>query len=221
MLLELLLPRRCVVCRIPGHELCEPCARGLPRIRAPLCARCGAPAAWPVERCHDCAGRRLAFRSARAAVEYDAAVKALVQAWKERGLRRLVTVAAGLVEELVPRPAAHALTFVPPDGDRSVKRGHHPPQALARELGRRWELPVEPLLRRARPLRQQRGLSLAERRANVQGAFAAARREPVPRRVVLVDDVYTSGATAAAAASALCKGGARRVDVITFGRVVR
>jgi predicted amidophosphoribosyltransferase len=221
MLLELVLPRRCVVCRLPGRELCGACARALPRLRGPLCARCGAPAAWPVERCRECAGRRLAFRSARAAVEYDASVKALVSAWKERGLRRLATVAADLVEELVPRPSAQALTFVPPDGDRSVARGHHPPQALARELGRRWELPVEQLLRRARPLRRQRGLSLAERRVNVRGAFAASPRPPVPRRVVLVDDVYTSGATAAAAASALCKAGARRVDVVTFGRVVR
>src|SRR5262245_22673658 len=168
MLLELLLPRRCVVCRLPGDELCPSCADGLPRIRAPLCARCGAPVSWPVQRCHECAGRRLAFRSARAAIEYDPAVKALVQAWKERGLRRLATTAAGLVEETVSRPDAHALTFVPPDGDRSVMRGHHPPQALARELARRWELPVEPLLRRARPLRRQRGLSLAERRANVR-----------------------------------------------------
>jgi predicted amidophosphoribosyltransferase len=220
MLLELLLPRRCVVCRLPGRELCAACRDALPRLRAPLCARCGAPAAWPVERCSECAGRRLAFRSARAAVEYDASVKALVQAWKERGLRRLAAVAAELVAETVPRPVVHVLTFVPPDGDRSVGRGHHPPQALARELGRRWTLPVEPLLRRARPLHRQRGLSLAERRVNMRGAFVAA-GEAVPRRVVLVDDVYTSGATAAAAASALCKAGARRVDVVTFGRAVR
>ena len=111
------------------------------------------------------------------------------------------------------------LTFVPPDGDRSLKRGHHPPERLARELGRRWDLRVESLLKRARPLQQQRGLSLAERRVNVRGAFAPTGR--APPRVVLVDDVYTSGATAAAAASELRKAGARRVDVVTVGRAVR
>src|SRR5207237_1424555 len=83
-----------VVCRLPGGQLCEDCRDGLPRLRPPLCARCGAPVAWPVDRCRECAGRRLAFRSARAAVEYDAAVKALVSAWKERGLRRLADLAA-------------------------------------------------------------------------------------------------------------------------------
>jgi predicted amidophosphoribosyltransferase len=68
-------------------------------------------------------------------------------------------------------------------------------------------------------LRQQRGLSLAERRGNVRGAFAPAGR--APPHPALVDDVYTSGATAAAAASALRLGGSRRVEVITFARAVR
>src|SRR6059058_4369193 len=122
-MLDLLLPQRCVVCGCGGRQLCACCRDELQRIEPPLCARCGAPTAWPVERCRECTGRRLAFASARAAVEYDAAVKALVSAWKERGLRRLAEVAAALVEETVPRPPeAAALAFIPPDGDRSVKR---------------------------------------------------------------------------------------------------
>jgi predicted amidophosphoribosyltransferase len=90
---------------------------------------------------------------------------------------------------------------------------------LARALEPRWQLPVVPLLERTRPARPQRGLGLAERRANVRGGFGAV--GGAPTRVVLVDDVYTSGATVAAAASALRKAGARRVDVITFARAVR
>ena len=75
------------------------------------------------------------------------------------------------------------------------------------------------LIRRTRPVPRQRGLALADRRRNVAGAFAPATE--APRTIALVDDVYTSGATAAAAASALRKGGARRVEVVTFARVVR
>ena len=97
--------------------------------------------------------------------------------------------------------------------------GHRPAQALADQLGRLWELPVQPLVGRARPVERQRGLGLQERRRNVAGAFASARASPT--RVCLIDDVYTSGATAAAAASALRRGGARRVEVVTFARAVR
>ena len=156
---------------------------------------------------------------ARAAVEYDGAVRALVSAWKERGLRALSREAARLVHEAVPRPDAEALTFVPPDGNRRVKRGHHPAERLARELAERWQLPVERLLARSREVRQQRGLPLAERRRNMRGAFRA--RSGSPAGLVLVDDVYTSGATVGAAASALRAAGARRVEVVTFARVVR
>jgi predicted amidophosphoribosyltransferase len=171
-----------------------------------------------VARCAECAGRRLAFASARAAVAYDAAVRAVVVAWKERGLRRLAAPAADLVAEIVPRPAVDALALVPPDGDRRRRRGHHPAERLARELGVRWDLPLAHVLRRTGGLRRQRGLTLAERRRNVRDAFRAA---GAPRRVCLVDDVYTTGATANAASSALRAAGARRVEVVTFARAIR
>ena len=218
-LLDLLLPVRCVVCAQPGEQLCAGCRESLPPLRPPFCERCGAPTAWPVSRCRECSGRRLAFASARAAVEYDERVRRLVSAWKERGLRRLARDAADEVATAVARPRVAALTFVPPDRERVLERGHHPAESLARELGRRWELPVVPLLARARWVKHQRGLTRAERRRNVAGAFRPA--AAAPSRVALVDDVYTSGATANAAASALRKGGARRVEVVTFARVVR
>jgi len=146
-------------------------------------------------------------------------VRAFVGSWKERGLRKLAALAADVVVEAVERPSAAVLTFVPPDGDRSLKRGHHPAERLARELGERWELPVEPLLRRARPVQRQRGLSLAARQANLRGAFRAAGQAPMT--VAVVDDVYTSGATATAAATALRKSGTRCVSIVTFARAIR
>ena len=217
--LDILLPVRCVVCAAGGEQLCAGCREGLPLLRPPLCERCGAPTAWPVSRCRECSGRRLAFASARAAVEYDDRVRRLVAGWKERGLRRLAAEAAGVIAAAVEPPGVSMLTYVPPDLERVLQRGHHPAQRLAIELGRRWELPVRGLVGRTRSVPHQRGLSRAERRRNVAGAFRPAAESPA--RVVLVDDVYTSGATVAAAASALRKGGARRVDVVTFARVVR
>jgi predicted amidophosphoribosyltransferase len=184
----------------------------------PLCRRCGAPVAWPVERCSECSGRRLAFASARAAVAYDRIVASLFAAWKEQGLRKTACFAAELVTEVVPSPHAAAVTFVPADRERSLKRGHHPAERLAGELGGRWGLEVRPLLARTTG-RRQRGLPLEQRRRNVRGAFRPI--ADAPSRVVLVDDVYTSGATVAAAASALRRAGAGRVEVVTFARAVR
>ena len=219
MLLDLVFPRRCIVCGGPAEALCGACRMQLRRLGAPRCARCGAPTAWPVERCRECSGRRIAFASATAAVAYDDPARRVVAAWKEQGLRNLAVLAAELVAQSVPRPRAYTISFVPADADRRLKRGHNPAERLATELGARWELPVVALLERAHGVRPQRGLPLSERRRNVRGVFSATGRAPAS--LILVDDVYTSGATVSAAASALRKAGARRVEVVTFARAVR
>jgi predicted amidophosphoribosyltransferase len=150
-------------------------------------------------------------------VGYDEAARRLVHAWKERGLRRLAMEAAQLVAERVPPPEVDALTYVPADRARRLKRGHNPAERLALELAAEWKLPCLSLLERTRGGRQ-RGSSAAERRT-VRGAFRAT--GIAPRRVAVIDDVYTTGATAAATAAALRAGGARRVEAIAFARALR
>jgi predicted amidophosphoribosyltransferase len=86
----------------------------------------------------ECAGRRLAFTTARAAILYDVSARKLVGAWKERGRRDLSRPAAELVAEVVPRPSADELTFVPGELDRILRRGHAPPERLAHELASLW-----------------------------------------------------------------------------------
>jgi predicted amidophosphoribosyltransferase len=142
-----------------------------------------------------------------------------VHAWKERGLRRGADLAAQLVAAHVEPPPADVIAYIPPDGDRLLRRGYHPPEQLADRLAACWGLPALPLLGRTRPVDPQVGLTLAERRRNVHDAFAARAR--VPPTVLLVDDVYTTGSTVSAAAGALRRAGAERVDVVTFARTVR
>jgi predicted amidophosphoribosyltransferase len=152
-------------------------------------------------------------------VEYDEPVRRIVASWKERGLRRLADWAADVVVETVARPGSGCLAFVPTDRDRRLLRGHHAAERLAQALGERWELAVEPLLVRVRGSPRQRGLTRLERRRNVAAAFHPA--GSVPSSVTLVDDVYTTGSTANAAASALRRGGAKRVEIVTFARTIR
>jgi predicted amidophosphoribosyltransferase len=172
-----------------------------------------------VARCCECGGRRLAFESAVAAFAYAGPARPFVRAWKERGLRRLAPLAAELVADRVAPPAADVITYVASDPVRQLGRSCHPAESLAGELGRRWELEVAGLLTRTRSAERQASLRRAGRRANVNGSFRAS--AAVSGRVVLVDDVYTTGATVSAAASALRAAGAARVEVVTFARAVR
>ena len=145
---------------------------------------------------------------------YDADVRRIVRGWKERGLRGLGTEAAHIVAERLPRPAVGLVTFVPPDRERRLARGYHPAEQLARALAAEWGLPCEALLTRVGRSSRQRGLSLLERRRNVAHAFTA---RPSAGTILLVDDVYTTGATAHAAAKAL----RTHVEVVTFARAIR
>jgi predicted amidophosphoribosyltransferase len=174
---------------------------------------------WAVARCRECSGRRLGFSSARAAVVYAGTARRFVAAWKEHGLRRAAPVAAELVASRVERPAADVIAYIPPDVARLVERGHHPAAALARALGDRWQLETAALLVRRDGGARQAGLARAARLRNARGAFGAL--GDVPPAVLLVDDVYTTGATASAAATALRGAGASRVDVVTFARTTR
>jgi competence protein ComFC len=207
------------VCNRPGAALCEPCRDALVRLSPPVCERCGSPGAWPVRRCAECSGRRLAFARARSAIVYDERARTLVRSWKEHGRRRLAREAAALVAEVVAEPDVDVLAHVPGDPERALERGDVPPRGLAAALALLWATPTADLLTRTRSLPRQRGLALAERRRNVRGTVAA--KGDAPRRVCLIDDVYTTGATADACASILRRAGARHVEVITFARAVR
>lgn len=217
--LSLVLPRRCGVCGRIGESVCSGCLRRLVRCVPPLCERCGAPGPWPVRRCAECSGRRLAFASARAALVYETGARAFVSAWKERGRRDLSGVAARLVLESLTRPDADVITFVPGDRDRGLLRGHVPAAALAAGLSEPWGIPLLGLLARRPGIERQRDLPRAQRRRNVAFAFTA--RGSVPRRICLVDDIYTTGSTVTACATALRRQGAAHVSVVCLARAVR
>jgi predicted amidophosphoribosyltransferase len=219
-LASLVAPLRCASCGVPGEMWCDGCRLGLELITGPRCAHCGAPTRWPVDRCRECRGRRLAFATAWAAVAHRGAAAVLVRRWKDGGLALGAVAAETVIGRRTTAPAG-CLCPVPGDPGRMRRRGVDPPGSLAAALSAAWSLPVRSdLVRRVRPVPPQRGLDAAHRRRNLARAFAPGTEQP-PASVVLIDDVYTTGATADACARVLRRAGAERVEVVTFARALR
>jgi competence protein ComFC len=228
--LELFLPKRCVQCGSPGRWLCGDCGRALRRLDGAGCARCGRPDAASGGDCPECRGRELGFSSARAAFAYEGPARKLVTACKFRSLRSLAVEMAELAEPAFATVPAlrdgglEAVTCVPVHRQRRLERGFNQAELLARELARRAGLPFVSAVERPCRGARQSELSGAARAANVAGAFAlAACAAPLVadlKRVVIVDDVYTTGATLSECSTVLSEAGCE-VHAFTFARTVR
>jgi len=203
------------------EPICPACLAGLPYLAGPSCARCGRPTALPVDECRECGGRRLAFRRAAAAIAYEGEGRELVRHLKSGRRRALAGPAGAMIATLLSAGESQAVCWVPGDRWRTIQRGCHPAELLAREAARRWGLAAVDLLEPAGLRRPQRGLDTAARRRNVRGAFRVRRAVEVPASVALVDDVYTTGATLDACARALRDAGAGVVEGFTLARAVR
>ncbi len=244
-LLDLVFPRRCVVCRVAGAWLCAACAEDLRSLPDDRCRRCGAPlrrAGRPprparagssghgMPACRECAGRDLAFAAASAAFCYEGPARALVTTCKFRALRSL---SDELAERAAPAFAAAAagagadavVTSVPAHRDHRLDRGFDLAESLARRLATDAGLPYAPLLRRVRHGARQSGLDRATRAANVHQAFALRPSGIGVRnrlkRVIIIDDVYTTGETLNECARALTLAGHDAPHVFSFARTVR
>ena len=222
--LDLFLPRRCAACREPGAWLCAGCAAQLEGLPARRCRRCGAPG--PSTPCRECAGRDLAFSGAAAAFVYAGPARALVTACKFRAFRSIAAEMTALAAPAFGAACAGAdlVTWVPGHRDRSLERGFNQAELLGRGLARSAGLPAAPVLRRTRHGARQSGLDRAARAANVEHAFAlradASRVLTNLKRVVIVDDVYTTGETLNHCARVLEQNGIDPL-VFTFARTTR
>ena len=229
--LDVALPPLCPSCRdlVTDNGLCPACWSKLGFISAPYCPRLGIPFAYdpgPGILSMQAIADPPAYNRARAAVRYDDVARKLVHALKYGDRMDL----APMIGRWMMRAGhellgdADALVPVPLHWRRLWTRRFNQSAALAEEIARESGIAVaHTALRRVKATAQQVGLSRRDRATNVQGAFKVApdaRAAVAGRRLILIDDVLTSGATSDACARALLRAGARQVDVLVFARVV-
>lgn len=228
---DLLFPPRCRVCRTWGHDpLCAACRGEVVSPRPPLCSRCGIPLGSLTSGalCGGCRIEQPPYAVARSAALYRGRLRAAIHRFKFEGRQELGSILGALLAEFVlttPSLAiAEVVLPVPLHSSRQRERGFNHAAMLAARVAETLRLPmVEGALLRIAPTLPQTSLGRMERFANVRGAFSVdPRRGPLLRgcTLLLVDDVLTSGATAAACARVLLSAGAVEVRVATLARAL-
>jgi len=230
--LDVVLPPRCLACGEEVGEqgtLCPDCWAGIEFLAPPHCARCGFPFELDTQTgtlCAACQARPPVFDRARAVLRYDAASRGMLLAFKHADRTDLAPYFGRWLARAGAEVLAEAdiVAPVPLHWTRLFSRRYNQAALLAKAAAKEAQRPFlsDILVRRRRTKPQRSGL--AARTRNVAGAFAVprARRQAVEdRRVLLVDDVRTTGATLEACARALKAAGAKGVDVLTLALVVR
>jgi len=220
-----LLPAECLLCERPVGPaesdplVCPLCQSRWHPIPDPVCPHCGQPLEGDLP-CRICATWPAALTGVQSAVWLTGTARAAVHHLKYRGWWRVAEGMAPAMRRLAPLRGGVVLVPVPLGAARRRERGYNQSEMLAAALSRLLDIPMRPdLLRRARETERQTSLAPDARRANLSGAFVG--RPAGPRRPVLVDDVFTTGATLLAAAEALLAAGATEVRAVTFARALR
>jgi competence protein ComFC len=233
-LLNLVYPDECFICALPiAHHkdcgICNACwtkAVAL-QIMPPRCSSCGLPfQSFQQDSGHLCGNCILetpAYSGARSFGHYTAELSSLIQEFKFRGRRNLdgllAPLLAGTFFENWDRQDFDLIVPVPLHPKRKRQRGYNQSELLARSLARLIAIPCQQLLVRIRSTLPQVGLTDSRRKENVRNAFRCRNPESILKmRLLLIDDVMTTGATVASAARTLMDGGALRVSVLTVAR---
>ncbi len=227
-LLDIALPPRCHICHktVPGEvplHICTECYKLLPIISSPVCSVCGIPFEGKGEDhiCSRCITSPPPYNAARAALKYDGSCKELIHAYKylyKSHLRRpLSLLTADILRSFAVEQNPELLIPVPLHKSRLRSRGFNQSLLIAETLSKNWQIPLlRQGLIRTRRTTPQVELTRAERLTNLKGAFTVKETETVAdKHIMLVDDVFTTGATLSACAETLLKAGCSRVSAVT------
>lgn len=214
-----------ITCDICGEELisdtryplCAECTSKLPTTGEHICVNCGVPISGEADYCIRCENVRDEYLLNRSPLVYDGEAKELIYSLKFGGKRYLAkTLGAMMSDEFLKRGmSADIAIFVPMTDKEEKKRGFNQSELLARNVAERLNMPLLPALVKVKETSAQKELKGKERAENLKGAFTCVFEQVKGRKILLIDDVFTTGATANACAHALIKAGAREVSVLT------
>lgn len=219
---DLLFPRRCPVCggvAMPkGRLICPACLKQLSFVSSPACMKCGKEiGSRDQEYCADCIRRKKSFTRGFALLNYDSRAAVSMAAVKYHNKREYLDfyarAAALRFEKQFRQAGIQVIVPVPVHASRLKTRGFNQAAVLAEKLSAELGIPWEELLIRVKKTDPQKSLGSAERLKNLRGAFEAGQEAGKWERVLLVDDIYTTGSTAEICSRALLKTGVKQVFV--------
>ena len=229
LLVELLFPRRCPICDKPvdkmGHYVCKSCQGTIRYVKTPYCMKCGKSLRDDTkEYCLDCQKTEHFFQSGRALYEYET-IKMSIYRFKYEGRKEYAEVygkeLAKHFGKLIKEWKVDAIVPVPLHKEKEKKRGYNQAALIARVLGKELNIPVkEEMVKRVRVTMPQKELNGKERQNNLKNAFKIGKNDVKLNTVVVVDDIYTTGATMDAVTECLKSAGVKKVYCIslTVGR---
>jgi ComF family protein len=221
--LDWMYPPNCVGCGEQGYRLCVNCQQEIKYIQGSLCQRCGIPLTTSQAFCADCRSETPPFEAMRNLAEYEGVMRECIHSLKYDHNQALGEFFAEPLAALVRREGwtPDLVMPVPLSPARQQERGYNQSALLARPLALFLEKPFTPFgLKRIRNTRSQVELTASERKLNVRGAFEAEAAIVGDKRILLVDDVTTTGSTLRECAQALKKGGASEVYCLTLARPI-
>ena len=199
------------------YRLCAKCSEKLPMISGHICQVCGAPINDESDYCIRCQNQESVFERSRSPLVYEGTAKHLIYEMKFLGKQYIAeTLGAMMADCFVSNNmSADVIVFVPMTDKEKRKRGFNQAELLAREVGERLNIPVLPALVKIKETPPQKELTREDREKNLDGVFKCVFDEIRRLNVLLVDDIFTTGATSNECAKALLKGKAKSVNVLT------
>ena len=218
--IDLLFPPKCGGCQTAGSLWCETCRAAVKLIEPPWCEKCGQMLAAD-GLCASCQAHPLQIEKIRSVALFDGVLRQAIHRFKYERLSGMAEPFGAMLADYwrAEQLAADRVIPVPLHSSRERDRGYNQSELLARQLARRVNVPLSGKgLRRTRATAVQMTLNAAQRRENVAGAFECVEPRVRGARVIIVDDVGTTGATLDACAQAVLKAGAASVMGLTLAR---